>query len=551
MLKFIRLILMLMLFLPTCWQLQAQVVTNQTTVVDYLSRMAQKGYIPLNDFEKPLDRKYVYILLDSLLKSDKGKFSLSLIEKQEAQFFIQLYQLSATTTNTTSVQKTSLFQKGALKMPLQPALLAYKQKDFSFLFNPTGELSYTTNSKNSNVKASGFQFLGTAGNRVGFQMSFLDVNEQGQFDSTKINTPQTGIVRKDSSAYGSLNYSQINARISYRFNKGMLTVGQDQQVLGYGKMGNIVLSDKSPAYPFFKINYEPTPWLRFNYMHAWLQSGILDSSKSYGLGNTVYGGKREQYIPKFYALHYAEIKAMQGLVFNVGESIVYSDQLEPAYLIPVLFFKAYDNNKFNNNNLAGANGQLFFGFNSRHQIKNTHLYGEVFIDEIRLSKVMNSSQSRNQLGYQLGASVTDIWVPYLTITAEYTKINPFVYRNLIPAQNYTQGGYTLGDWMGANADRLLVEARYHPIARLSLKLYGMQLGKGGQGTLEQQYFQQPAPKFGFNPQYQQTQLGFVANYEIFNNVYFNLSHIHNRQTPTGQKSINTTLTSFGLVWSKF
>ena len=71
-----------------------------------------------------------------------------------------------------------------------------------------------------------------------------------------------------------------------------------------------------------------------------------------------------------------------------------------------------------------------------------------FVDEIRIATIFNATKSRNQLGLTLGATVTDIGLPYLTLGAEYTRINPFVYRNLTPAQDYTSQDYSLGDWMG-------------------------------------------------------------------------------------------------------
>ena len=86
------------------------------------------------------------------------------------------------------------------------------------------------------------------------------------------------------------------------------------------------------------------------------------------------------------------------------------------------------------------------------------------------SAIFNKIEKRNQLGYTLGASITDVLIPYLTIGTEYTRVNPFVYNNLIPAQTYTSYGFSLGDWMGNNFDRAIVYARYNPLPKL--QLYG-------------------------------------------------------------------------------
>jgi hypothetical protein len=417
--------------------------------------------------------------------------------------------------------------------------------------DPVIELTKQTYSKQNSISSTGFQLMGYAGKRIGFQFSVRDINEKGDYDSTRIENNLPGFNRKPTTSNNLLNYSQMNATISYRLNKGMITVGQDKNVMGFGQMGNIVLSDKAPSYPFVRLQYQPTSWIKFNYMHAWLQSGVLDSTKSYGLGNTVYGGKRLIYVPKFMATHFIELMPMKGLSFNIGESIVYTDNIELPFIIPISFFKAYDNSRFGDNISSGANGQIFMGFSSRNQLPKTHLYGQLFIDEIRVESIFNQSKSRNQWAYQLGASVTDFYLPTMTLTAEFTRVNPFVYRNFIPAQNYTSAGFPLGDWMGSNADRIYLAAQYKPKAKLSVKTYYMLMDKGGPGTIQDQYFGSPQLKFGYELIYKRTELGLEAYYELYNNVQFKFSHINSAYLYRLQKGTSYTVTSLGFIWANF
>ena len=99
--------------------------------------------------------------------------------------------------------------------------------------------------------------------------------------------------------------------------------------------------------------------------------------------------------------------------------------------------------------------------------------------------MFNKSTSRNQLGFNIGASVADVLIPYLSLNAEYTRVNPFVYRNLNPAQNYTNHSYYIGDWMGNNFDRIILSANYTPVAKLKCLLRYQYIRKGGAGTLDQ------------------------------------------------------------------
>jgi hypothetical protein len=514
--------------------------------------MAQKGKIEFNDFIKPVDRKIIYQKLEEL---QDQRNDLSQIEKKELQFFITGFFLeNKYLDKIDSNFKPAFFSYKYIQpyaLPFQH-LVSYKDSNFGIIVDPVGNFTVESrNGKSNSIQGKAFQLFGYAGKRIGFQLSFMDINEQGGFDSLRVDNELPGFVRKGTTNPKILNYSQMNATLSYRLNKGMITVGQDQNVMGYGKYGNIVLSDKAPAYPFYALNYQPSAWLKFNYMHAWLESGVLDTRASYDLNNKVYGGVRQQYLPKFFATHSVEIAPMKGLKLNLGESIMYSENLQLAYMLPVTFFKAFDNQKYADNILSGSNGQFFFGFSSRNQLSNTHLYGQWMIDEIRLSTAFNSGKSRNQLGYQLGASVTDLFLPYLTFNAEYTRLNPFMYRNFIAAQNYSNANYSLGDWMGSNADRIFFSAKYHPKANLSLEAFAFSLRKNGEGSLETQYFAEPQPKFGFDPQYKRTKMGLNAQYQLWHNLMLNFSYANTFQKPTIGNGKWLTDASFGICWNKF
>ena len=504
--------------------------------------MSQKGYVEIYDLVKPLERSKIFSILTELQSKNLTK-----LERNEVEFYLQLYKFD----DLNSTFKNPNFSYFKHQEKFGAPVVAYIDKDFRLIGDPQIEITKNMSTKNSTLTSTGFQLMGYAGKRVGFAIDYRDVNETGAFDSVRLDNNLPGINRKQSTQKNLLNYSQFNATINYKLNKGMVSVGQDQNIIGYGKMGDVVLSNKAPSYPFVKLLYAPTPWIQFNYMHAWLQSSILDSSQFYSLGNTVYGGKRQEYIPKFLATHFIELKLMKGLVINLGESIVYTDKLELPYLVPISFFKAYDNSKSGNNISAGANGQIFMGVSSKNQLPKTHLYGQLFIDEIRVGSIFNETSSRNQWAYQLGASITDIIIPGLTLNAEYTRVKPFVYRNFIPAQNYTNSTYSLGDWMGANADRTYLSAFYKPNAKTGIKAFYMYSFKGSEGTVEQQYFAEPQPSFGFDPQYKLNQMGMEGYYQLYNNFQFKFSIINTAQTPYLKASKAFTVSSIGFCWSAF
>jgi hypothetical protein len=319
-----------------------------------------------------------------------------------------------------------------------------------------------------------------------------------------------------------LNYADVRASMTYQWKNGMLAFGKEQYVTAYGLNGNIIYSTKAPSYPYIRLSQQILPWLKFEYTHAFLASRLVDTPNSYRTTNYgVFGGQRFKMIPKYMVSHALTFKLRKGLDLMVGESVIYTDKIQLGYWMPLMFYKAWDQYVSGTNLNAGANTQLFGQISSRNQIKNTHLYASVLVDEFRPSAIFDPKRSRNQLAFNAGGSITNFpFLPYVTINVDYTRINPFVYQNLLPAQEYTNNGYVIGDWMGNNADRLVYEIKYTPIPRLRLSLRYEKIRKGAKGNAEQQYFQQPQPEFLFGLQQKQWNSSAKVVYEWIHNVYF-------------------------------
>lgn len=521
----IRILFLLAIFsVYTAPKIYGQVVWEnyRNEVYNYLSRMAQKGFITFDDVSRPVSRNYIAKSLQTLL-DDEPK--LSSVEKKELDFYLQEYgNASSLLTNDSS--KVSFLKKDA-----NQRWRAFNAKNKDFLINVDPVIQgggVAATGKNYTHKSVGMELWGQIGKHIGFQFYGNDITESRSgngLDSSVFRNPDPGFVllTDTTTNHNTINYSEIRANIGYSWKNGSISLGQDNLLWGYGENGRIILSDKAPNYPYIRLDYRPFSWLKFQYVHAWLSSDIVDSSRTYGFGNIVYGGRSVIYVPKFMASHSITITPTKGLDFSLGESIIYSDHLNIGYLIPVMFFKVYDNLASNNNILAGSNGQFFFQASSRNMLKKTHLYSTLFIDEIRVAQIFNRNKSRNQFGFNLGVSVTDIFIPYLTLNAEYTRVNPFVYSNLNPAQTYTNHSFYLGDWMGNNFDRIILSAKYTPIAKLKCLLRYQYIRKGSPGTLIQQYYAEPQPPFLFDYQYSQKELFISLSYQWLHNLYFNAS----------------------------
>lgn len=488
--------------------------SRQNIVYEYLYRMAQKGLIRWMDIQTPMDRKDIHAALTQL----SSRQDLSKREKTELTFYLQEYAFD--TVNTEAPEELVILKKD--KSNRFRSFLYEKGENKIFLDPMFGSHYFKSNGKDNLHYYSGVRLAGYFGKHWGINFSYRDNTEKGDtLNRDRAFTLEEGVVKTISNKE-LLNYGNLNYNIGYRWSSGSISAGKDNLSWGYGINGSMVVSGKAPAFPYVKLEFQPWKWLHFSYFHGWLQSNIIDSVQTYNTGSGIFDSTRAVYRSKFIAHHAITVTPTKGLDISIGESVIYSDRLELGYLVPISFFRAFDHYYSQYNIQAGDNSQFFGLISSRNHIKNTHLYAQIFIDEIRASKIFDSKEKRNQLGYTLGINHTDLFFHYLTAGVEYGRINPFVYNNLIPTQTYQSNNYLLGDWMGNNADRLYLFLQYTPLPKLKLKTWHQQIRKGLPGTLYQQYFQQPQPEFLFQRLYNLAETGFTVNYEWLNKLVLNL-----------------------------
>ena len=535
----------LLLYLVLCFlqkqtaYAQGMPVSTTNGVYTYLNQMALSYEIQWYDLVKPATRTEIAKALQALLNQME---ILSPSEYKEAQFYWKAFG------DETKIGDTLTYLK---KDPLgRWSSFYYKEKNNSIHFDPIiGGGLISNNNKNILERNIGATFWGSINNKVDYFFSFNDISLDGAgLNDMPIFSPINKYVNiGGGDILKKQNYNELRASISYRFKNGIISVGQDRFSYGRGENAQVVLSQNAPAYPYLRMQYQPFKWLQFNYKHAWLQSNILDSSASYSYGNSTYGGYHEQYQPKYYAIHSINIIPKPGIEFNIGESIVYTNHLKPGYLIPIMYFKSYDNTSHNQNILAGDNGQMFAGFSIRRWIPKTQLYGQVMVDEIRISKLF-SKGNRNQLGYQLGIKKSG-WLAKdnLVTGIEYTRNRPYLYSNINPVLNYTNHGQQLGDWMGNNADRIIVYAQYKPRERMYARISYEKIRKGGAGTVEDQYLKSPQPAFLFDPLFNQKNVNFEIRYQWLQNIHIQLlANFVTVTNPNGGEALKSSYIKTGI-----
>lgn len=488
-------------------------------IYSYLERLGNKGVIQIDDLFRPFSRYYIGEKLNEAREKIRH---LTELEREELEFYEKEYYWEQNGFGSLNGNKyLSYFETGK-----SGRYHIFSYNDDTFKFNAVPQLGFkqTFIDKDKNfLSEMGLDLYGYLLNNIGFSLEIKTNNIRGEaIDITREFTPQTGFLPDVRDRGRDVGYSDVNASISVDWRWGSASISKDYMQYGYAKFGNLILSNKAPSFPHIKLQLNPVDWFKFYFFHAWLTSDVIDSAN-------LAAYKRDIYIDKFFAWHAISVTPFRGFDISLGESVIYGDKLEIAYLMPVMFYFFADDFISSRRGKPGdANQQIFLTLSSRNNIKNTHLYTTLFIDEMTIGGIngsifINNSyggatkrRERTQLGYTVGASITDLPFDNLNLNLEYTRINPFVYGHHDPAQTYRNSSYLMGHWMGHNADLFYSSINYRIFRGLQSTFWGAYIRKGSDDYSEQYASTQPPFLFGLRNTYKY--FGIDVNYEFLHQL---------------------------------
>lgn len=515
---FVKIFLVLLIIFTGLANAQVVYEPLYEDVYNFLRRINQKGIIEFNDLIRPLPRTYI---TEKLLEADSLSSQLTSVEKEELKFFLKEYYqeewlLEENKKQTEYIDFFSYDPAGRWRM------FSYGSEGFKINASLIlgAEIGSIKNAKQTHFW-NGFYSFGYIYDFLGFSFDFRDNTESGTtIDKTKSFTPETGVNAKTDAntvnyASDKMEYSEAKMMLATDWKWGSIAAGKEFLEWGYADNGLLVMSQKAPSFPLIRLDINPVEWLSFNYFHAWLASDVIDTTSLYPSVTDAY---RFQFREKYLASHTLTIKPTKGLDLSIGESIVYADRLEFLYLIPVTFFRLADHYLSRQANSAGGNAKFFFNVSSKGHIKNTHLYGTLLIDEFTINGAFDSETQRNQIGFTLGGSVTDLPINNLTVKLEYSKIYPYAYQHYINTTTYESASYVMGHWMNNNADQLFASLKYRFIRGLEALVWARYIRQGERPDPTGQ-FEQPQPPFLSGLRTNYTYLGAQVKYEIMHELF--------------------------------
>lgn len=482
---------------------EVYVHASNTDLYDFLDELANAGVITVNSAIKPYSRMFI---AQQLSEASKQREKLNSRQGKDLDFYLKDFN-------------KELLPGKNFKKRLD--LLYYKDTLFTFSLNPILGLSYYSNDSGSFYhRWNGAEAFAYIGPNFGFYASLRDNHESKRLsDPNYLNQAAASNYKVDTKGGG--DFDEMRGGLTYAWKWGSVGLIKDHAVWGDNANGANILSGHQPSFTMLTLHLQPVRWLDFHYFHGWLVSDVIDSSRLYINGASY----RQTMRPKYMAANMYTVSPWKKFDLSFGNSIVYSDQaMHPAYLIPFFFFKTIDHSLTSaGSNFLGQNSQMFFNISSRN-IRNTHLYASMFIDEIALGRALDKNKQTNFFSIKVGGRLSNMGVQNVFLTAEYTRNNPLAYRHYITTATFASGSFNMGHYLGDNAQEIYLALGYKPVSRLVLEASYVLAQKGEEypytGSSLDTIGNGLGKPFLKKAWWEATDISLKARYQLLNDAWF-------------------------------
>ncbi len=503
---------------PLLGQEVPQAVENKG-IYEFLDELANIRIITINSAVKPYSRLLIF---QKLKEAEEKRDQLNMRQQKELEFYMMDFGKEEKWRKGTMAQgpkgatNTISYFGGKTRGTtdnLRRDLFYYRDSLFSLTVNPIlgGEIFSNAAGKATYLR-NGAEARGYIG-KWGFYASLRD-NHEKPF----LGRPQYLTQRVDGHQKGTSDFSEMRGGLTYSWKWGSAGLVKDNVQWGNNYNGANIFGGNNPSFVQLRVHISPVKWFDFNYFHGWLNSMVVDSSKSFWVSNSYGSVYREHYHRKYIAANMFTFTPLNNLKLSAGNSIVYDyPNANPSYLIPLLFYKSVDHSQ--TSGIANMNSQLFFDISSR-QIKNLHLYATWFIDEMSVARFAMKDQW-NFFSWKAGFRLTDLPVSNLSFTTEFTYTYPLAFQHDVPTLTFENAGYNLGHYMKDNSRELYIAFDYHPVRTLGINLWFLDAIRG------QDYTELGVNRVGNPPianiLWHNTSYGLRASCQIINDLYTWLS----------------------------
>ena len=249
-----------------------------------------------------------------------------------------------------------------------------------------------------------------------------------------------------------------------------LLVGREWLFWGASPYKTVGISDNSP--PFDQVR-----------LTSRLGKRLKATAFTAQLDSTWYDDGEKRYLAKRYISgHRLDYQFHDRVEIGVAEWVLYGGDvqtLEWKYANPVTFYYALQYN-------AKADDNVMFAFDAAiRPIDGVRLYGEWVIDDIQYVPGANDPHA---VAWLLGAT----WYPqqlgrHLGMHSEYARVNRWAYTHLVPDNQFTHFGYTIGHPISTDSDTVRFSATYQLTVSADAEIRTVFI-RQGEGTIADRFY---------------------------------------------------------------
>lgn len=445
-------------------QLKGQTVyhhVRNNSVYEFIDELANAGLVELNSSVKPYSRNQISNMLQA---ASLQKDQLNRRQQAELEFYLKDFGKELHPDKNFDRRFDFIYYRDSLFTATLNPLLGVNS------FYSNGEIAYRRW-----VGAEAWSYMGK-----GFALyaSLRDYAESNRLaEATYLNHYQGGGYKRKADGG---EFSEMRGGATWSWGWGTVGVVKDHVEWGSGYNGTNILYSRAPSFTMLKLNLKPARWFELNFIHGWLVSQVIDSSRTY----TYAGAPRNIFHPKYIAANFFTFTPVRMLNLSFGNSIIYSDlDVHPAYLTPVFFFKSIDHHLNGMSNYTGQNSQMFMDISSR-QVKNLHLYFSLFLDEIAISRMFDEERHSNFFSIKTGFRLSNFPLQNVILTAEYSRTNPQVYEHIIETTTFESNRYNLGYYLRENSQDFFASVAVKPYRTFRAEISFTWAQKGPDTSLE-------------------------------------------------------------------
>ena len=460
---------------------------NQVKLYDFLDELLADGVLVHQTAVRPYSRKQVATML---LEAQDADSLLNIRQKRDLAFYLNEYALERDTMVSNYVQYTD---HSTYNVSLADPQFSYRSKDnmFKMRLRPILGGNFLMSKKGVIFhRWYGAELQMDIAKHLSIWGSLRDNSWSGDWLSkTYFPTdndrrlgarihygasqlqpalmPIAGVQYKEAN-YGG-DFSDSKGGISLYAWWGSISVQRENIRWGDAYHASNILSGRAPAAPMISLQLTPCKWFQFDYFHAWLVSNVVDSTYYYVEETT--NGTVRNYRPmnKFMAANMFTFTPIKQLSISFGNSIIYAERsIQAAYFIPIAFYKSLDHLLTKGVRTQNQNSQAFASLSVR-PVEHLHLYGSMFVDEIKFSRFKPSNKENNPLSYLVGFNWSGWPVKGLSLKAEFVRSYIASYIHSIEVLDYTTNSFDMGHYLGDNAQSIYAELAYRPIRGMLIK----------------------------------------------------------------------------------